>query len=263
MRAMKSKIAIVVLAVAAAALIVALIYVNQQATAEKTKDTQTITTLSNQLAQVTDTLAKHDLVITNLESDLNARAADILSLSNTLSTTTATLSDTRLALTNAQQEIARRDEIIAKRDEAIAKLEAHNQSLELQATELDTLITNLNLRIGDISQKLTAAEGDKAALSKELKRLTAEKAELERKFNDITALREQVRKIRAGLAIARRDDRAQEGLPASYEPKGAQQQLRNLVPKPHPKHYDLNVEVNTDGSVKIIPPLTTTNSAAH
>jgi chromosome segregation ATPase len=257
MPAMKSKIAIIVLAVLAGVLAITLIYVGQQAAADKAKDTQTITTFSNQLEQVTETLTQHDLVITNLDTQLDQRRTDILNLSNTLFTTTSSLNDTRLQLTNAQQQIAQRDALIAQRDDAIAKLEAHNQSLELQATELTTLITNLNSRIDDISQKLAADEGDKAALTKELTRLTAEKAELERKFNDISALRDQVRKIRAAMAIARRDDRAAEGLPASYEPKGAQMQLRGLTTQPRPKHYDLNVEVRTDGSVKIIPPITT------
>jgi chromosome segregation ATPase len=257
MPAMKSKIAIIVLAVLAGVLAITLIYVGQQAAADKAKDTQTITTFSNQLEQVTETLTQHDLVITNLDTQLDQRRADILNLSNTLFTTTSSLNDTKLQLTNAQQQIAQRDALIAQRDDAIAKLEAHNQSLELQATELTTLITNLNNRIDDISQKLAADEGDKAALTKELTRLTAEKAELERKFNDISALREQVRKIRASMAIARRDDRAAQGLPADYDFKGAVMQTRGLTTPPKTKHYDLNVEVHQDGSVKIIPPLST------
>jgi len=257
MRAMKSKIAIIVLAVLAGVLVIALIYTGQQAAADKAKSTDTINTLSNQLAQITDTLAKHDLVITNLESDLDQRRDDILNLSNTLFTTTASLNDTKSQLTNAQAQIAQQTELIAERDQAIAKLEAHNQSLEMQATELTTIITNLNNHIDDISQKLAADEGDKAALTKELQRLTAERNELERRFNDITALRDQIRKIRANLAIARRDDRAAQGLPADYQPKGAIMQTRGLTTPPKQKHYDLNVEVHSDGSVKIIPPLST------
>ncbi|MCX6895959.1 MAG: hypothetical protein NTZ16_10770 [Verrucomicrobia bacterium] len=239
----------IALGVVAIALVILMVYRGNQAAQQIEQDQVQITTFSNQWQQTTADLEQHKLVITNLETDLTQRKTDILALSNNLAQIEATLADTKTSLKSAQDEIT-------KREEAIAKLESHNKALETEATNLNTTISDLNARIADISAKLVAAEGDKAALTKELTKLLAEKAELERKFNDITALKAQIGKIRTEINIARRLDRAAEGLPASSELKGGQQQLRGLVtPPPKPRNYDLNVEIKTDGSVEVIPPL--------
>lgn len=235
------------LGVVAAALLILLIVRGHKASEQIAQDQTDIASFSNQLAQATGELDQNKQVVTNLEADLNARKADILTLSNSLVTANASLTEAQDSLKTSQDEIA-------KRDATIAKLEAHNSELEKQANELNDTVTTLNARIQDVSQKLASSEGDKAALSAELKRLLREKADLERKFNDIAALRAQIKKIKTDLNVARRLDRASEGLPASSEPKGAQKQM-GFSTQPRLRHYDLNVEVNSDGSVKVIPPI--------
>ena len=89
-----------------------------------------------------------------------------------------------------------------------------------------------------------------------------EKAELERQFNDLTVLRAQVAKLRAEHNIAQRLEWARQGLFASADQKGAQKLMQGLVPPKSeaPKSsYDLNVEVSSDGSLRVIPPLTNSN----
>ena len=241
------------LGIAVIALVIIMIYRGNQAATQIEQDQVQITTISNILQQTTADLEQHKIVITNLETEVNLRKTDIATLSNTLAQTSA---QTSALLAEMETSLKSAKEEITKRDETIAKLDAHKVVMEQEAATLNSTIAALNSQIADISAKLVAAEGDKAALTKELKKLLHEKAELERKFNDITALKAQISKIRTELNIARRLDRAAEGLPASSELKGAQQQMRGLVtPAPRPRHYDLNVEVNTDGSVKIIPPL--------
>jgi len=78
--------------------------------------------------------------------------------------------------------------------------------------DLNAAITNLNTQILETQRKLTASEGDKAFLEKELKRLMGEKAELERQFNDLKVLRAQVAKLKEELTIARRLDWIRRGL---------------------------------------------------
>lgn len=237
----------------AIALVILLVYRGNRAAQQIEQDQVQITTFSNQWQQTTADLEQHKLVITNLEADLTQRKTDIVTLSNNLvqaaaeiAQIQATLADTKK---NAQDEIT-------KRDETIAKLENQNKALESETGKLNNTIADLNARIAEVTAKLVAAEGDKAALTKELKKLLAEKAELERKFNDITALKAQISKIRTEINISRRLDRAADGLPASSELKGGQQQLRGLVtPPPKPRNYDLNVEIKTDGSVEVIPPI--------
>jgi hypothetical protein len=88
----------------------------------------------------------------------------------------------------------------------------------------------------------------------------AEKAELERQFNDLTVLRAQVAKLKEELSVARRLEWIRQGLFASAEQKGAQKLMQGINPvtkpaKPTPT-YDLNVEITSEGKVRVIPPLT-------
>jgi hypothetical protein len=99
----------------------------------------------------------------------------------------------------------------------------------------------------------------------------AQKAELEHKFNDLDDLRAQVKKIKTELFVARRIQLMKNDL---GNKKGAELLLQHSVtvtPTNAPAsattpaaNYDLNVEVGSDGSVRVIPPLgAPTNSAAH
>jgi hypothetical protein len=94
-----------------------------------------------------------------------------------------------------------------------------------------------------------------------------EKAELERQFNDLDVLRKQVAKLKEELSIARRLEWIRKGLFAASEQKGAQGLLMKgpgAVPAARTdtsNHFDLNVEVNADGTVRVIPPLTNNPAA--
>src|SRR5437868_6465012 len=82
---------------------------------------------------------------------------------------------------------------IAKRDSKIKELEGQNDEMTKKLTELNGSIGSLEKQIADTEKRLAASEGDRAFLLKELKRLQIEKAELERQFNDLVVLRDQVR----------------------------------------------------------------------
>jgi len=128
--------------------------------------------------------------------------------------------------------------------------------LDKKAADLSLSLTNLTVQIAETQRKLAASEGDKAFLEKELKRLMGEKAELERQFNDLVVLRAQVAKLKEELNIARRLEWIRKGLFAVEEQKGAQLLMQRQPVAKTTNVYDLNVEVNADGSVRVIPPLT-------
>jgi len=95
-----------------------------------------------------------------------------------------------------------------------------------------------------------------------------EKAELERQFNDIKVLRAQVAKLKEEMNISRRLAWIREGIFARADQKGAEQLMQKSAPSTNAvasaathkaNNYDLNVEVNSDGTVRVIPP--GTNSA--
>lgn len=87
----------------------------------------------------------------------------------------------------------------------------------------------------------------------------AEKADLEKKFNDLAVVKAQVAKLKEELSIARRLEWLRQGLSIGTEQHGAQQLMQGTAANAQARpatNLDLNVEINADGSVKIIPPLT-------
>jgi hypothetical protein len=247
-RIMKPMIGVIILAVLSLGLGIALFTTKRQAAEEKHKDTQTITEKSNQVVQLTADLGEQKQVNVLLSNDLSVVRTDATAISNNFTEVKATLEKTEKSLEETKQEVARRD---AK----IADLEKQNQDLDLRATDLSTAITNLTGEIAETRRKLSASEGDKAFLEKELKRMMSEKAELERQFNDIDVVRRQVAKLREELNVSRRLDWIRKGLYSADQQKGAQKLIEKgpLASAPSTNHYDLNVEVNADGSVRVIP----------
>jgi chromosome segregation ATPase len=247
---MKNLIVVIILAVVCVGLGVALLTTNKQAKTEKKKDTDTIFNLSNQWQTTEGKLLEQKQVNLSLEQDVAARKKEFGELTNKYSEVATVLVKTEDSLKLTKEEVA-------KRETKIAELEQQNAQLDQRAAELTTSLTNLTVQIADTQRKLAASEGDKAFLEKELKRLMGEKAELEKQFNDLTVLRAQVAKLREELNISRRLDWIRKGLFAVDEQKGAQQLMQRRPAAPKPTNtYDLNVEVNADGSVRVIPPLT-------
>jgi chromosome segregation ATPase len=251
---MKTKVALVVLILVCAGLGIALVSRNKQATETHQKDVDVILYHSNQWVETTAKLEEQKQVNLNLEKDITARKTDISALSNNLTQTAESLSKTEAALKTALEENA-------KRDARISELEQQKETLDKQAVDLKSSIGSLETQIAETQKKLTASEGDKAFLEKELKRLVAEKAELERQFNDLAVLRAQVHKLKEELSIARRLEWIRQGLFASQDQKGAQKLMQGAsaasprVPT-YTNKYDLNIEVNSDGSVSVIQPVT-------
>ena len=252
---MKNTVGYVILIIACIALGVTLIVRTGQATKQKQSDEAAKLDLSNHWQETQAKLSDSVQVNRTLESDLKARKEDIARLTNDLTQTATSLAKTEATLQVTEAEVK-------KRDAKIAELESANQQLDKQAADLSASITNLNNQIAETQRKLATAQDDKAFLQKELERLMAEKAELEKQFNDLAVLRAQVKHLKEELSIAKRIEWIRQGLFAGAETKGAQQLMQNLdAPLSKTKtNYGLNVEVNSDGSVKVIPPLKDTNA---
>ena len=97
--------------------------------------------------------------------------------------------------------------------------------------ELTGQIDSLTGQIQATERKLATSEGDRTFLKNELKRLLTEKADLERKFADLAVLREQVKKLKDELNIAKRVDLIRRGL-YGVDIKGGATLLKNGVKKP-------------------------------
>lgn len=241
-------------------LAIALITVKVQSSKQHEQDAEQIDTYSNKVEKAKVDLTEQQQVAAMLEKDIEGQKKAYVELTNNYTKTSTELSQTAADLAKTQATLK---EEVAKRDARIAELEEKNQALDKEAIDLSASITNLTLQIAETQHKLANSEGDKAFLEKELKRLMSEKAELERQFNDLTVLRAQVSRLKEELSIARRLEWIRQGVFARAEQKGAQQLMTGMTPATSPQAkatpkpgYDLNVEVNSDGSVKVIPPLT-------
>jgi septal ring factor EnvC (AmiA/AmiB activator) len=264
---MKMKIGIVILAVVCVGLAIALFATKKQADDQRKTDDDHILDFSNQLVTASENLDDLRQVNLKLTNDLAMSQQQTLQLSNSFVTAATALSN---SLASTKSSLAAAQDQIANLNGRITDLEAQNQVLDQRAAELTNTIASLTAQITDTTQKLVTSETNNIFLEKELQDQMAKKAELERKFNDIDDVRAQVKKLHDELFVARRLQFMRSGI---TDQKGAQLLMQRIVPntaasdKQSP-HYDLNVEVGSDGSVHVIPPQTnapaaTTNAPAQ
>lgn len=254
---MKPKVIISILAVIAIGLVIALIMSRKTVATQGEK----IVALSNEWQKTSIKLDDLTQVHNTTIADLDKRNAEYLSLTNSYTDALSTLAKTEKELKQTEESLKLTKEEVAARDAKIADLENQNKELDAKSNELSNAITNLTSKIEATQQKLASAEGDKAFLQKELSRLMAEKAELERQLNDLQFLKKQVAQLKAELSIANRLEWIRKGLFAPGEQKGATLLMQKTPPPARTNNYDLNVEINSDGSIKVIPPLTNAPAA--
>ncbi len=256
---MKIKIAIIILAIASIALGIALYATKKQAEDQHSADVYSINDFSNQLVGVNvqlKDLSQANLALTN---DLAISRSQSLDFSNSLASASAALAETKNSLTSAQSQIN-------NLNVHISDLEVQNKVLDQRASELTNTLAQLGVLIETTSAKLALSQTNTAFLQSELQKQMAQKSELEHKFNDVNEVRAQVKKLKDEMFIARR---MQLNKNDTSGKKGAELLLARTpppatnAPAKLPPNYDLNVEVGSDGSVKIIPPLGATNAPAR
>jgi chromosome segregation ATPase len=208
---MKNRTWLVVLIVACVGLGIALIAVKKQATDLEHRDAERIDYYSNKLVKTEGDLYEQRNVTTMLEKDVEHQKKVFGELTNHFTQVSGKLEQTTLNLVQTETDLKLAREETAKRDAKIAELESQNQVLDKQAMDLSTSLTNLTVQIAVTQKKLAASQGDNTFLQGELKRLMAEKAELERQFNDLAVLRAQVSKLKEELSIARRIEWIRQG----------------------------------------------------
>ena len=245
------------LVIVAAGFGVGLVVVNGKWKEEKQRDIAHISQLSNDVNVTQQKLADQQQVNLTLETNIASLKKDIETVSNKLTGTETSLASTTATLTKVQAEAKAAAEAaaaeMAKRDARIKELEGQNDDLTKKMVDLNTSLGNLEKQIADTERKLAASEGDREFLLKELKRLQAEKAELERQFNDLAVLREQVRHLKEELSIARRLEWIRRGIYSAQGQKGAEA-LTKPAPTATDKTNQLNVELQQGGPAKIVAP---------
>jgi chromosome segregation ATPase len=255
---MKTKTGIIVLVVVAAGLLIALFATKKQADDQHVKDVTAILEFSNQLDTANINLNDQRQVNLMLTNDLESTRQVLMETSNNLSG----------QLAGAKAEIENDQNMITNLNGRISDLETQNKALDGRATMLSNNIVVLDAKIAATQRLLATTQTNNAFLAAELQKQMAEKAELERKFSDVDAVRAQLSKLRTELFEARRLEWMNAGTSPDRQAKGAELLMKRSLPsgsphaaaaetsaKPTPQ-YDLNVEVGSDGSVRVIPPAT-------
>jgi peptidoglycan hydrolase CwlO-like protein len=246
--AMKTKMGLVILAVACGGMMVALFAMKKVADERFRKDTDAILDFSNQWVTARfnlDELGQANLRLTN---DLAASRQEMLVFSNQFTEATGALAVTRASLQNAQEQVA-------GLNQRITGLTTQNQVLDQRAAALSSALNALNAQIAQTRQKLAESETNNTFLEKELQRQTSARTELEGKFNNLTTMRSQVKKLKEDLLVSRRLQWMQAGTdPGSPQIKGGQLQMQRAAPTfARAPRYDLYVEVGSDGAIRVMP----------
>ena len=251
---MKIKVVIVILAVACAGLAIALFAVKKQSEEQHVADISTIEDFSNQVVNADLKIKDLNQVNIMLTNDLALSQQQADQLSNSLAAAAVTIASSQATIASAQDQIT-------NLNSRITDLESENKMLDQRASDLTNSIAKLDALIADTRSKLSASENNSAFLQQELQKQMTQKAEVEHKFNDLDELRQQVKKVKTDLFVARRlqlmrNDNSQK--------RGAQLLMQRATPPDNTPHYGLNVEVGSDGSVKVVPPPgAATNAPAH
>jgi chromosome segregation ATPase len=244
---MKTTLGMVILVVACGGMMVALFVMKRVADDRFEKDTDVILDFSNQLVTARASLDDLGQVNLRLTNDLAASRQDMLIFSNQFTEASGVLVATKASLQDAQEQIA-------GLNQRITGLTTQNQVLDQRAAALSSAIASLNAQIDDTRLRLADSETNNTFLEKELQRQTAARAELEGKFNNLTTVRAQAKKLKEDLFVSRRLQWMRAGTDPSLQQKGGQLQMQRVAPAPpSPLRYDLNVEVGSDGAIRVMP----------
>ena len=257
---MQTKIAIIALVLITMFLGVALIHVSRKAESQKTVDTKTIVNLSNEVSQTSAALEEQRQVNITVTTNLSTEQQKVEKLTTNLKQTEADLERTKSEAADKEKQAAQAAQAaeatakalkaqVAERTAKIQELENERERLNARLGDLTNAIAQLDGKIADTEKRLASSENDRGFLLTELKRLQAERSELERQFNDLAVLREQVKKLKDEQAIAL--DVVSRGL--AFEHKGAELLQAGFPKRPAKKtKADLNVEMSSKGGTKIM-----------
>jgi molybdopterin converting factor small subunit len=264
---MKMKTGIIVLVVVTIGLLIALFATKKQADDQHVKDTAAILEFSNQLDTASLNLNDQRQVNLMLTNDLASTRQALEAASNNLVQTSGELAGAKTEVESAMNQIT-------NLNGRIGDLETQNKALDDRATMLSNNIVQLDAQIAATQQQLATSQTNNAFLAAELQKQMEQKAELERKFNDVDAVRSQLSKLRTELFEARRLQWMNAGINPDHQPKGGELLMRRTLPSGSPPAatkasspkpatpYDLNVEVGSDGSVHVIPATPTPQDTA-
>lgn len=223
-----------------------LIYRHHTASAEKKQNAVAIKHYSNEWVQASARLQEQTAVNLAMEREYATQAEELKTISNTLTTVSVDLANAQTAA-KAAADTAREEQ--ARQDARIAELETQRDGMTQTMSELTNSISILETQIAETQQRLKESSSDRETLMVQLKRLQAEKSDLEKRFYDLAQLRQQIRALRDELSIGRRLAWIRRGLYGNL--KGAEVLRKGLASTSVPsKNFNLDVEITRQEAAK-------------
>ena len=189
-------------------------------------------------------------------SDLKSTKTELSKLSNDHYKALKEMEVQRQLEKDLMEEISAKDEKISALNGELQTAQNKNRDYDSQVKTLNNQMADKDREIDDIGRRLKSTEEDRDHLLLEQKKLIAEKAELEKQFQDILVLRKKVQQLQVELMASKKLEWLRRGFYGGARKKGGSQ-LMSMSKKNDRKtgsaNADLNVEVRRDGTVKIVP----------
>lgn len=249
---MNARLLAIILGLLAVGLGSGLYLVRERARKEQAVAAVRVDQLTGDLVRVEVKLQEQQKVNASLEANLAARTEEVGIYSNKLVVVTSELAKTE---EQAKAAAAKAQEEIGIREKRIEGLQGEKDDLSERLADLNRKAGGLQAQIEETERRLAASQGDREVLQKELRRMMAEKVELDRRFQDLTAVKEQLRMLKEEAYVAGRAIFGRK--PGLMEKKGAQL-LNEGIRRPAARETGtvdgrLNVELQPDGSGRVVP----------
>lgn len=182
-----------VLTLVCVVLVISLIVIKHGDNAQQEEDTSAIADFSNQ--------------VISAQSQITTRDATILTFSNNLSDSQSTLLACSNHLTEAESTVALDTEQITNLNQQVAEMTSENQTLGRSVMDLTNQMAGLTKQmtltrasLAQTNKDLVQAGKDYALLENRFRIDVAERVVAERKFNNLSELKTQIRKLKENPA---------------------------------------------------------------
>ncbi len=218
------------------------------------------TALEESKEQLTKDLSTAKSVLAKTEESLTKTEESLTKTQNTLTELERDhykkIAEHARVMELAHDEITAKDEKISALNAELSTAQNKHRDYDSQIEVLKSQVADKDRAINDIGRRLESAEEDRDYLRNEREKLLAEKAELEKQFQDILVLRQKVQNLQVELMASKKLEWLRRGFYGGARKKGGSQ-LMSMSKKNDRKtvspNADLNVEVRRDGTVKIVP----------
>jgi chromosome segregation ATPase len=179
----------IILVVACIGLAAALIVIRNQEQEARTHNVHVVLDLSNSLTVAQNQVTNLNQVNLALSNNLSASQETSSTLSNQLTDAQAELTETKSVLVKTELQVT-------NLNDEVAVLDARRKDLERRTAELDRQRITLDKQIALTEVTLSQSRTNNLSLETELKKQVADRSVLERRFNDLSEVRAQLRKLK-------------------------------------------------------------------